>query len=72
MKPSPSTEARAALRVAIRAKVKALGITNNAAAERLGLTVAQTSRLLNDYDAFSLDRLVDAARSIKIPVRISA
>jgi len=72
MKPSPSTQARAALRLAIRAKVKASGLSNNDAAERLGMTVAQTSRLLNDHDAFSLDRLVDAAREIKIPVRLSA
>ena len=72
MKITTSKEARKALRAAIRARVEALGISNNAAAPKLGLSIAQTSRLMNDHDAFSTDRLIDAARAIRIPVRLSA
>ena len=67
-----SKEARKALRAAIKAKVEALKLSNNDAAPKLGLSIAQTSRLINDHDAFSTDRLIDAARAIRIPVRLSA
>jgi len=38
----------------------------------MGLSIAQTSRLCNDYDAFSLDRLVDAAEGIGLTVEMRA
>ena len=38
----------------------------------MGLSIAQTSRLCNDYDAFSLDRLADAAEGIGLTVEMKA
>lgn len=61
------------LRAEVRARIqKRLIKTSRAgAARRLGMSIAQTSRLMNDYDAFSLDRLVDAAKRVGLRVRIS-
>lgn len=57
----PSVRLRAQLRERIQNRIDELGVTRSDAAESMGLSIAQTSRLCNDHDAFSLDRLVDAA-----------
>lgn len=68
---TPSSKLRRKLRIRIRAQVGAMQINQTKAAKRMGLSVAQTSRLLNGQDAFSLDRLVNAAESIGLRVRLA-
>ena len=51
----PSSRLRTQLRARIRARIDELNISRADAAGFMGLSIAQTSRLCNDYDAFSLD-----------------
>lgn len=68
----PSTRLRAQLRTRIRHRIEELAITRANAADSMQLSIAQTSRLCNDHDAFSLDRLVDAAECIGLTVEMRA
>jgi len=57
-------KARADLMTAIRARVKAWGLTDGEAAKRVGLTRPRLNDLLNGkIDKFSLDALVNVATS---------
>ncbi len=67
----PSARLRSQLRTRIQNRIEELDITRAEAAHFMGLSIAQTSRLCNDYDQFSLDRLVDAAHRIGVRARIS-
>lgn len=71
-KVAPSTKLRAQLRTRIQSRIEELDISRSDAADFMGLSIAQTSRLCNDYDAFSLDRLVDAAEGIGLTVEMRA
>jgi len=71
-KVAPSIKLRAQLRVRIRNRIDELDISRSDAADFMGLSIAQTSRLCNDYDAFSLDRLADAAEGIGLTVEMRA
>jgi predicted XRE-type DNA-binding protein len=68
----PSVRLRTQLRARIRARIDELNVTRADAADSMGLSIAQTSRLCNDYDAFSLDRLVDAAEGVGLTVEMRA
>lgn len=68
----PSTELRALLRKRINERVAELETSSAAAAQILGLSPSQMSRLASDQDIFSLDLLVDAAARIGLNVRMSA
>ncbi len=68
----PSVRLRSQLRVRIQHRIDELNITRSEAAHFMGLSIAQTSRLCNDYDAFSLDRLVDAADGVGLTVEMKA
>ena len=68
---SPSTLLRQQLREKILERVGHLQLTNAEAAETLGLTLAQMSRLAGDQDIFTLDRLVDAASHLGLEVRMN-
>lgn len=66
-----STKLRKQLRAKIRQQIDTRNLTRTDAAARMGMSIAQTSRLVNDYDVFSLDRLVDAAGAIGINARFA-
>ncbi len=68
----PSTRLRAQLRERIQQRIEELDITRANAANSMQLSIAQTSRLCNDHDAFSLDRLVDAAEGMGLKVDMRA
>lgn len=68
----PSVRLRAQLRARIHARIDELNVSRADAADSMGLSIAQTSRLCNDYDAFSLDRLVDAAEGLGLTVEMRA
>ena len=68
----PSTRLRTQLRERILHRIGELDISRADAADFMGLSIAQTSRLCNDHDAFSLDRLVDAAEGIGLTVEMRA
>ena len=69
----PSAALRAQLRQRIRDRTEELQIEDAAAAaERLGFTRAQMSRLNGDEDIFTLDRLIDAAARVGLTVRMTA
>ena len=68
----PSERLRAQLRKRIRQRIDQLRCTRAAAAEATGLSVAQLSRLCNDHDALSLDRLADAAEGLGLFVQMRA
>ena len=72
MAKQPSAALRAQLRKKILARVAALELVQTAAAEQLGITASQMSRLSAGEDIFSLERLVDAASRIGLAVRMSA
>ncbi|MFM9971666.1 MAG: XRE family transcriptional regulator [Burkholderiales bacterium] len=69
---APSTQLRKLMRQRICQRIEALEMTRGAAGEQLAMNKAQISRLFDDQDIFSLDRLVDAAAAIGLEVRISA
>lgn len=71
-KAPPSARLRGQLRTRIQHRIDELNITRAQAADFMGLSIAQTSRLCNDYDAFSLDRLVDAAEGVGLTVEMKA
>lgn len=69
---SPSSRMRVHLRKRIEARIAELGLNRSGAAEALGFTPAQMTRFTQAEDIFSLDRLVDAADSIGLAVRLTA
>ena len=71
-KTPPSIKLRSQLRERIQHRIEELDITRADAAHFMGLSIAQTSRLCNDHDAFSLDRLIDAAEGIGLKVEMRA
>lgn len=71
-KAPPSARLRGQLRTRIQQRIDELSITRTEAAHFMGLSIAQTSRLCNNYDAFSLDRLVDAAEGVGLTVEMKA
>ena len=68
----PSAPLRAQLRERIIDRIAELKLRDVEAAERLGLSPGQMSRLRQGEDVFTLDRLIDAAANIGITVRMSA
>ena len=68
----PSAKMRTLLRQRINRRIDELNLNRAEAAGRLGLTPSQLTRLHADEDIFSLDRLVDAAASIGLTVRMTA
>ena len=69
---APSSKLRKMLRKQICDRITARDMTRKDAGEKIGLNKAQMSRLFDDQDIFSLDRLVDAAASLGLDVRMSA
>lgn len=63
---------RKELRAKIRDRIEQLHLKQTDAADKLGLTTAQMSRLSGDQDIFTLDRLVDAAVRIGLTVSLAA
>jgi predicted XRE-type DNA-binding protein len=68
----PSAPLRAQLRERIIDRIAELKLRDFEAAEELGFSPGQMSRLKNGEDIFTLDRLIDAAANIGISVRMSA
>lgn len=68
----PSDKLRALLRKRINKRIEEMNLTRSEAAGELGFTPSQMTRLHGDEDIFSLDRLVDAASSIGLTVRMTA
>ena len=68
---TPSAALRARLRERITDRIAALGLMDSTAADQLGLTRQQMSRLRADVDAFSFDRLADAAEGLGLKVHVS-
>ena len=68
----PSAALRAQLRNRIINRVAELNLKDFEAAEELGLSPGQMSRLRAQEDVFTLDRLIDAAANIGITVRMTA
>ncbi len=71
-KQPPSAPLRAQLRERIIKRIAELKLKDVEAAEQLGLSPGQMSRLRQGEDVFTLDRLIDAAANIGISVRMSA
>lgn len=71
-KHSASAALRAQLRERIINRIAELKLKDFEAAEELGLSLGQMSRLRAAEDVFTLDRLIDAAANIGITVRMSA
>lgn len=69
---APSALLRQHLREKIVERIDHRELKHAEAAELLGFSLAQVSRLKSDQDIFSLDRLVDAAEGIGLTVRVSA
>jgi len=68
----PSSKLRKLMRKRICERIEAQEMSRKDAGDKLGLNKAQMSRLFDDQDIFSLDRLVDAAAAIGLEVRMSA
>jgi len=68
----PSSRLRALLRARINRRIDELHLNRADAAEELGFTASQLTRLRADEDIFSLDRLVEAASAIGLAVRMTA
>ena len=68
----PSARLRAQLRDRILRRIAELKLLDIQAAEQLGFSAGQMSRLRRGEDVFTLDRLIDAAAKIGVSVRISA
>lgn len=68
----PSAPLRAQLRERIINRIAELNLKDFEAAEELGLSPGQMSRLRQGEDVFTLDRLIDAAANIGITVRMTA
>jgi predicted XRE-type DNA-binding protein len=71
-KKPPSAPLRAQLRERIINRIAELKLKDFEAAEQLGLSPGQMSRLRQSEDIFTLDRLIDAAANIGITVRMTA
>ena len=71
-KQPPSAALRAQLRDRIIDRIAELNLKYVEAAEQLGLSPGQMSRLRVGEDIFTLDRLIDAAANIGITVRMTA
>ena len=69
---TPSAALRAQLRAKILKRIAELHLKDYEAAGQLGLSRRQMVRLRAGEDVFSLDRLVDAAGSFGIVVRMRA
>ena len=69
---SQSGALRKQLRQKILDRIEHLQLNQAQAAEQLGLSSAQMSRLARGEDIFSFDRLVDAAEQIGLTVRVTA
>jgi predicted XRE-type DNA-binding protein len=72
VKHPPSVALRAQLRARILSRIAELNLKDVEAAEELGLSPGQMSRLRAREDVFTLDRLIDAATNIGITVRMRA
>jgi predicted XRE-type DNA-binding protein len=59
------------LRECILERITQLQLTHGEAAELLGLSAAQISRLVHGQDIFTLDRLVDVATQMGLSVRMT-
>jgi predicted XRE-type DNA-binding protein len=68
----PSAVLRVQLRERIIDRIAELKLKDFEAAEKLGLSPGQMSRLRQGEDVFTLDRLIDAAANIGITVRMTA
>ena len=68
----PSAPLRAQLRERTINHIAELKLKDFEAAEQLGLSPGQMSRLRQGEDVFTLDRLIDAAANIGIAVRMRA
>lgn len=68
----PSAQLRTQLRERIRQRIEQLGYSRATAAVATGLTLAQLSRLCNDHDVLSLDRLADAAEGLGLSIEMRA
>ena len=68
----PSSRLRALLRARITRRIDERHLNRADAAEELGFTASQLTRLRADEDIFSLDRLVEAASAIGLAVRMTA
>ena len=68
----PNVALRAQLRDRIAKRLEETGMPRADAATSMNLTLAQVSRLCNDTDAFSLDRLVNAAEGIGLKIELRA
>ncbi len=68
----PSAALRAQLRERIISRIVELKLRDFEAAEQLGLSPGQMSRLRQGEDIFTLDRLIDASANIGIAVRMTA
>jgi predicted XRE-type DNA-binding protein len=68
----PSAAFRKLLREKILARTEQLQLEKAEAAERLGISVTQMSRLADGQDIFTIDRLIDAAVRIGLAVRMTA
>lgn len=66
----PGAELREYLRERILERVGQAGYTASQAAEQLGLSRAQMSRLRGGVDEFTLDRLVNAAARVELTVHL--
>lgn len=71
-KQAPSAPLRAQLRERIISRIDELKLRDFEAAEQLGLSPGQMSRLRQGEDIFTLDRLIDAAAKVGITVRMRA
>jgi predicted XRE-type DNA-binding protein len=71
-KQAPSAPLRAQLRGRILSRITELKLKDVEAAQELGLSPGQMSRLRQGEDVFTLDRLIDAAANIGITVRMTA
>ena len=68
----PNVALRAQLRDRIAKRLEQTGMPRAQAAKAMNLTLAQVSRLCNDTDAFSLDRLINAADGIGLKIELRA
>ena len=68
----PSAALRAQLRARMIDRIAELKLKDFEAAEELGLSPGQMSRLKAREDIFTLDRLIDAAANIGITVHLRA
>ncbi len=68
----PAHPLRAQLRERIISRIAELDLKDFEAAEQLGFSPGQMSRLKKGDDIFTLDRLIDTAANIGITVRMTA